>query len=270
MMRIMKMLGSLWSARMLAWEMAKREVYSRYRGSIVGLAWSFFFPVLMLCVYTFVFGVIFRSRWTAGADMQSTSDFAIILFAGLVVYGMFSECLVKAPMLIVGNVQFVKKVVFPLEVLPVSCVLAAIFHMGISLIVLFMAMFLVGGEIPWTVILLPAVLLPLVLATLGLTWFLSASGVFLRDLSQVMPLLSMVLLFLSPVFYPISMIPERFRSIVELNPITGVVDAARAVLVFGTSPNWSVVGWQLLASLFIALFGLLWFRFVRKGFSDVL
>ncbi|GAB3509069.1 ABC transporter permease [Pseudoxanthomonas daejeonensis] len=260
----------LWTNRKLAWEMAKREVYSRYRGSAVGVAWSFFFPVLMLGVYTFVFGVIFRSKWTVPDGQQSTTEFALILFAGLIVFGMFSECLVKSPALIANNPQFVKKVVFPLEVLPVSCVLAAIFHMLVSLVVLFMAMLFVQGGVPWTALLFPLVVFPLLLATLGVSWFLASTGVYLRDLGQLMPLLSMALLFMSPVFYPITAIPERYRHIVEMNPITGVVDAAREVLVFGRLPDWSVIGWQMLASLVIAVLGLAWFRYVRKGFADVL
>lgn len=262
--------ASFWIQRALAWEMAKREVYSRYQGSVAGLAWSFFYPVLMLGVYTFVFGVIFRSRWSADAGNLPTSEFALILFAGLIVYGMFSECLIKAPALITANIQFVKKVVFPLEVLPVSCVLAATFHMVVGLLVLFAAMLLVQGGIPVTALMFPFVFLPLALATLGITWFIAASGVYLRDLAQVMPLVSTMLLFLSPIFYPITAVPEKFRRIVELNPITGVVEGVREVLIFGRLPDLSVLAWQYVAAVTIAALGLWWFRFVRKGFADVI
>lgn len=262
---------AIWSHRKLAWEMAKREVYSRYRGSVAGVAWSFFYPVMMLGVYTFVFGVIFRSRWTGSmGDGLPMPEFALVLFAGLIVYGLFSECIVRAPGLVVSNVQFVKKVVFPLEILPVSSVLAALFHMLVSLVVLFCAMLLIQGYIPPTALLAPLVLLPMVIATLGISWFLAASGVYLRDLSQFMPMVSTVLLFMSPVFYPISAIPEKFRHLVYLNPITGLVDAARDVLVFGRLPDWTGLSIQYAIATSIAILGLAWFRFTRKGFADVL
>lgn len=255
----------------LAWEMARRDVFARYKGSVIGLAWSFFYPVLMLGVYTFVFGVIFRSRWaSADGDVPLTSEFALILFSGLVVYGFFSECLNKAPLLVAGNVQFVKKVVFPLAVLPVSTVLSALFHMAVSLVVLLLAMLVLKGSFPPTIVAFPLVVLPLVMATLGCTWLLSALGVYLRDLSQITPLLTTMLLFLSPVFYPITAVPPTFRRVVELNPITGVMDGVRDALVFGRWPDPGLLAWQYAVGLLVMIGGLAVFQFLRKGFADVI
>ncbi|HGM7308303.1 TPA: ABC transporter permease [Stenotrophomonas maltophilia] len=262
---------SLATRASLAWEMAKRDVFARYKGSVIGLAWSFFYPVLMLGVYTFVFGVIFRSRWTGThSDAPLTSEFALILFSGLVVYGFFSECLNKAPGLITANGQFVKKVVFPLEVLPVSTALSALFHMLVSLLVLLIAMLLLKGGVPVTAIAFPVVMMPLLLATLGCTWLFSALGVYLRDLGQIMPLVTTMLLFLSPVFYPITAVPASFRHIVELNPITGVMDGVRDTLIFGHWPDMGLLLWQYLVGLLIMLFGLSVFQYVRRGFADVI
>lgn len=255
----------------LAWEMAKREVFARYKGSVIGLAWSFFYPVLMLGVYTFVFGVIFRSRWsTTAGETSLTSEFALILFSGLVVYGFFSECLNKAPALITVNVQFVKKVVFPLEVLPLSAALAALFHMLVSLLVLLVAMLVLKGSIPVTAVAFPLVVAPLIFATLGLTWFFSALGVYLRDLSQIMPLATTMLLFLSPVFYPITAVPASFRKVVAFNPITGVMDGVRDTLIFGVWPNYNLLLWQFVVGLLLMFCGLAVFQYVRKGFADVI
>lgn len=258
----------------LACEMAKRDVFARYKGSVVGLAWSFFYPVLMLAVYTFVFGVIFRSRWSGTQTAQNgeglTSEFALILFSGLVVYGFFSECLNKAPGLITANTQFVKKVVFPLEVLPLSTALAALFHMLVSLVVLLIAMLVLKGNIPVTAVAFPLVMLPLLFATLGLTWLFCALGVYLRDLSQIMPLATTMLLFLSPVFYPITAVPESFQRVVRLNPITGVMDGVRDTLIFGVWPDFGLLFWQALPGLLLMVIGLAIFQYLRRGFADVL
>lgn len=258
--------------RGLVWAMAKREIQGRYRGSALGVAWSFVYPVLMLAVYTFVFGVIFKSRWggAAVAAGEPISRFAIILFAGLVVYGMFAESISKAPALITSNAAYVKKVVFPLEILPVASVIAAVVHMCVGLLVLLLAQLLTAGALPWTALAFPVVVLPFVLATTGLSWALAATGTYLRDLAQVAPLFATVMLFLAPVFYPLSAVPEAFRPLIEMNPVTGLVDAVRGVLVFGRLPDLQWLCWQYVSAFIIALLGLAWFRLLRRGFADVL
>lgn len=263
------LLASLWHNRQLILQMSKREVIGRYRGSVMGLTWSFFTPVLMLAVYTFVFSVVFKARWGVGGE-ESKSDFAILLFAGMIVHGLFSECVNRAPSLILSNVNYVKKVVFPLEILPWVAMGSALFHSAISFVVLLLAQLLLSQTMPWTVVLFPLVLLPLVLATMGVAWFLSALGVYLRDVGQTTGFITTVLMFLSPVFYPVSALPEEYRFWFHLNPLTFIIEEGRNTLVFGQMPDWG--GWAiyLVFSAVIAWGGYWWFQKSRKGFADVL
>ena len=191
------LLSSLWTHRRLIVQMTRREVIGRYRGSVIGLAWSFFNPLLMLVVYTFVFGVVFKARWGTTGD-ESRAKFALVLFAGLIVHGLLAECLVRAPELIVSQVNYVKKVVFPLEILPVVIALSAAFHALISALALLLAMAVVNEPVPWTAPLLPLVLAPLAIGGLGLCWILASLGVFVRDIAQTIGIAVTVLMFVSP------------------------------------------------------------------------
>jgi lipopolysaccharide transport system permease protein len=250
-------------------DLAKRDIASRYRGSVIGMSWSFLTPMLMLAVYTFVFGVIFQSRWPSVAG-QNTTEFALVLFAGLIVFGLVSETLQRAPSVIVGQPQYVKKMVFPLGVLPAAMVLGALFHSLVSVVVLLLATLLVKGSIPATAAWFPVVFGPVVLACLGLAWALSATGVYMRDMAHVMPMVATVMLFLSPIFYPLEAIPESVRGLVALNPLGGPVDQARQVLLFGQSPEWRLLGWQWATGIGFAAAGHMWFRCLRRRFADVL
>jgi len=263
----LQMFSSLWRHRDLVWVMTRREVVGRYRGSFLGLLWSFFNPLLLLAVYTFVFSVVFEARW--GVAVAGRGQFAVILFAGLIVHGLFSEAIARAPALVPANVNFVKKVVFPLEILPWVSMGATLFHGLMSLLVLFIFI-LLGGGLHWTFMLIPVVLLPLVLFAMGLSWLLASLGVFIRDIGQAMGLVTTLLLFLCPIFYPLSAIPEKFRPLVYLNPLTFPVEQARAVLVFGEPPSWIGLGVYLAAGLGVAWMGFWWFQKTRKGFADVL
>lgn len=258
---------SLWRNRQLIVQMTKREVVGRYKGSVMGLAWSFFNPVFMLVVYTFVFSVIFKSRW--GGD-ESRTLFALVLFVGMIVLGLFSEVVNRAPSIILSNVNYVKKVVFPIEVLPVIAMGAALFHTLISLSVLLMAFLLFNGFLHWTVIFTPLILLPLVIMTLGISWMLAAIGVFLRDVSQTIGLITTVLMFLSPVFYPVTAVPERFRPFIMANPLTFIIEQAREVVIWGHLPNWIGLGAYTLVAMMFAWAGYFIFQKTRKGFADVL
>jgi lipopolysaccharide transport system permease protein len=265
---IVELFASQWRNRRLIIQLAKRDVLGRYRGSVLGLAWSFFNPLLMLVVYTFVFSVVFKARWgLAGEDKVS---FAIILFAGLIVHGLFAECINRAPNLIVSNPNYVKKVVFPLEILPSVTLGSALFHAGVSLVVLLITQLIVTQRLPWTVIIFPLVLLPLLLSTVGFAWLLSALGVYLRDVGHTTSILTTVLMFLSPLFYPLSALPENYRIWLHLNPLTFIIEEARNVLIFGRMPNWS--GWTLalVAGTLVSAGGFWWFQKTRKGFADVL
>jgi lipopolysaccharide transport system permease protein len=264
---LMSLVKSVWRNRQLIVQMTKREVVGRYKGSAMGLAWSFFNPVFMLVVYTFVFSMIFKSRW--GGD-ESRTLFAVILFVGMIVLGLFSEVLNRAPSLIISNVNYVKKVVFPLEILPVIAMVAALFHSLISLTVLLVAFLLFNGYLHWTVIFTPLVLLPLVIVTLGLAWMLAAIGVFLRDVGQTIGIIITVLMFLSPVFYPVTAVPERFRLFIMANPLTFIIEQAREVLIWGHLPNWVGLGVYTMAAVLVAWAGYALFQKTRKGFADVL
>jgi lipopolysaccharide transport system permease protein len=260
---------SLWHHRQLIVQMTRREVAGRYKGSAMGLAWSFFNPVFMLMVYTFVFSEIFKARWGVGGE-ESKTQFAVLLFVGLIVLNLFSEVLNRAPGLIISNVNYVKKVVFPIEILPVVAMGAALFHGLVSLGVLLTAFVLFNGYLPVTAVFIPLVLLPLVVLTAGLTWILSSLGVFLRDVGQTIGIITTVMMFLSPVFYPLTAVPERFRPIIMANPLTFIIEQAREVLIWGHFPNWMGLGIYFVAAIVVAWAGYAWFQKTRKGFADVL
>jgi len=259
---------TLWRNRGLIWQLTKREVLGRYRGSIMGLFWSFFNPILMLTVYTFVFSVVFQARWGEGGT--SKADFAIILFAGLIVHALFAECINRSPGLILNNVNYVKKVVFPLEILPWVAMGSALFHATVSVVVLLIFFAVVHGFLNWTALLLPLVLLPLIVLTMGLSWFLASMGVYVRDVAQVTGILTMVLLFLGPIFYPVSALPEEYQTLIHLNPLTFIVEQARAVLIWGKMPTWGGLVIYTVVAMSIAWAGFIWFQVTRRGFADVI
>jgi lipopolysaccharide transport system permease protein len=261
---------SCWQHRQLIVQMTKREVAGRYKGSAFGLAWSFFNPVFMLIVYTFVFSEIFKARWGGIGGDDSKTQFAVLLFVGMIVLSLFSEVLNRAPSLILGNVNYVKKVVFPLEILPVIAMGASLFHCLISFGVLLTAFALFNGYLHWTAIFTPLVVLPLVILTTGLAWMLASLGVFLRDVGQTIGVITTVLTFLSPVFYPVTAVPEQFRPLIMANPLTFIIEQAREVLIWGHIPDWQGLGFYTLASTAIAWAGYAWFQKTRKGFADVL
>lgn len=255
--------------RQLIWQMTKRDALSRYRGSIIGVAWSFFTPLLMLFVYTFIFSVVFKARWGASEE-ESKADFAIILFSGIIVFNLFSDVINRAPGLIISNANYVKRVVFPLEILSWVALGSALFHTGVNLIVLLLVQFVVKGHLPWTSIFFPFVLLPLLFASLGISWFLSALGVYVRDIGQLTGVLTTVLMFFSAIFYPITALPERYRTWLGLNPLVWVISESRKVLVQGVYPDWILLGVLSLVGLLITFVGYWFFQKMRRGFADVL
>jgi lipopolysaccharide transport system permease protein len=259
---------SLWKHRLLIWQMSKREVIGRYRGSLLGLLWSIIHPLLMLAVYTLVFGIILPARW--GVEVGSTTNFAIFLFAGISLYSLFAECVNQAPALILRNVNFVKKVVFPLEILPWVSMGSALFHALINLTVLLLFYLIANHSIHWTVVFLPLIILPFILLTMGLSWFLASLGVFLRDIGQTVGIFTSALLFLSAIFFPLSALPEPYRTYLLLNPLAFIIEQARYVLIWGKVPDWWGLGIFSVFSLVVAWLGLLWFQKTRKGFADVL
>lgn len=261
--------SNLWTNRRLIMQMTQREVVGRYKGSMMGLLWSFLNPVFMLVIYTFVFSVVFKARWNVGVG-ETKTQFAVVLFVGMIVQALFAEVLTRAPGLILANTNYVKKVVFPLEILPVISMGTALFHSFVSLLVLLIAFVLFNGYLHWTVIFAPLIILPLVIMTQGLAWILASLGVFLRDIGQTIGILMTVLSFLAPVFYPISALPEKFQPFIKANPLTLIIEQERAVLIFGKMPDWYGLTLYTLVAMAIAWLGYAWFQKTRKGFADVL
>ena len=259
---------SLWANRQLIARMGQREIIGRYKGSAMGLAWSFITPLFMLAIYTFVFSVVFQARW--GTSEESKTQFAVVLFAGLIVHTLFSDVINRAPQLVLGNVNYVKKVVFPLEILPVVQLLSATFHALVSVVVLIAAQLVFQGSLPITALLLPVVLLPFLLLTLGLAWCLASLGVFVRDVGQTISLITSVMLFMSPVFFPVQSQPPALQPWMHLNPLTFVIEQVREVVVWGRLPDWRGLAVYSLASIATAWLGFAWFQKTRKGFADVL
>lgn len=263
-----EIVASFWYNRSLLKASIKREVLGRYRGSVMGILWSFIHPLFMLIVYTFVFSVVFKARWGGGGD--SKTEFALLLFAGLLVFNLFAECINRAPGYVVGNPNYVKKVVFPLEILPWVGLGAAFFHSAVSLGVWLIAYVMFFGLPHATVLYLPLIVLPLALFIMGLSWALASLGVYLRDVGQFISLLTTVLMFISPIFYPASALPEAYRSLLYVNPLTPVIEQTRDVLFWGKAPDFTMQGIYLIASSIVAWLGFAWFQKTRKGFADVL
>lgn len=266
---LLSLASSLAKNRQLIFQMTKREVVGRYKGSVFGLTWSFLHPVLMLAIYTFVFSVVFKARWGVGSA-DSKTQFAILVFVGMIVQGLFSEVVNRAPSLILSNANYVKKVVFPLEILPIISMGAALFHAAVSLLVLLAAFIFINGYLSWTVIFIPFILAPYVILVLGLAWALASLGVFMRDVGQTIGILTTVLMFMSPVFYPVSALPPRFQSWILINPLTFIIEQIRSALVEGQLPDWNGLGIYSLIALIVMWVGYNWFQRTRKGFADVL
>lgn len=265
----LSLLRSLWVHRELLRALVMREIIGRYKGSVLGMAWSFLTPLLMVLVFTFVFGEIFQARW-AGSANSGGIDFASALFTGLLAYQFLSDCLSRAPMLVVANANYVKKVVFPLEILPVVSVVAAVFHLLLGYAILIGLVMASNWTLGLTALLVPFVLMPYVLLILGFTWVLSALGVYLRDVGQLIQPALTALLFLSPVFYPLSSVPTALHPVYWANPVTYVSETLRSALLHQTMPD--PMTWLVFTgiSLLVAWLGLVLFQATRKGFADVI
>ncbi|MER9952317.1 ABC transporter permease [Mesorhizobium sp. M0047] len=253
--------------------LARREVAGRYRGSTLGVLWSLLTPLFMLAIYTFVFGVVMKSRWTlpsGQAGEHSTGEFAIILYSGLIPFQLFSEVVSMSPGVILANVNYVKKIVFPIQILPAVSVGSALFHAGVSLLVLFVFSLFAFGGIPVSALWAPIVFAPLVVMVLGIAWFLAAAGVYFRDISQFVSPLITATMFFSPIFFQRTSMPEWLQPWLALNPLTVPVENFRNVVVFGVQPGWMVLGFYSLVALVVAFLGYQFFQKTRKGFADVL
>ncbi|MBS4095624.1 MAG: ABC transporter permease [Sulfuricella sp.] len=257
---------SLQKNQTLILELVKRDIGGRYKGSFGGVLWSFANPLFMLGVYTLVFGTIFNMRW-GGAN--STLEFSLVLFSGLIVFNFFSECVNRAPTLISNQPNYVKKVVFPLEIFPWVAIGSALFHAVVSFVAWLLFYVVLLGMPAWTIILVPIVMLPLLPVMLAVIWGLSALGVYVRDVGQVVHIVTQALLFLSPVFFSLESVPANLREIMLLNPLTFIIDQVRLVMLRGMFPDFLGLALYTAVALIVAWSGFALFQRLRDGFADV-
>lgn len=260
---------ALWKHRELWWRLTEREVLGRYRGSALGIGWSFITPLAMLAVYTFVFSQVFKARW-GGLEQAGPLGFAVNLFAGLIVFNLFSECVNRAPGLVLANPNYVKKVVFPLEVLGSVAVGSSVFHALTSLVILVVFEMVAFRQLPLTLLWLPVIWLPLILGSLACTWFLSAAGVFIRDIGQLIGVGLNMLMFLSPIFFPLSALPPRWQPVLQLNPLAQVIEQTRRTAIQGLNPNWIYVVLAILITFVACEISFRGFQKSKGAFADVL
>jgi len=258
----------LWSCRHLIGQFALRDVLGRYRGSRLGFVWSFFTPLLMLTVYTFIFGIVLEVRFR-GAVPESRWEFALTLFSGLILFAIFAECITRSPTLVIGNPAFVKRTIFPLEILPASVVGAGLIQAAASLLVLLAGKAALLHSFSWTIVCLPLVLLPVVLLGVGLGWMLASLGTFLRDTHHAAAIATQALLFLTPILYPLQRAPEPLRAILRLNPLTVVVDSGRRVIMWNQWPDWTGLAVVTVVAAVVAQLGYACFMKAKRGFADV-
>ena len=264
---ISEVANSLISNRALVYQLTRRNIQIRFRGTALGILWSLVTPILMLVMYTFVFGTILKVRWIQ--QQGGNLEFATILFSGLIVHTYFSECLQHSVDLITSNRQYVKKVFFPLTSLAWVAVLTSLFQAAISTAVLVLYLMLAQNTLHWTLIVVPFLFFPLMLIALGASWIIAATAVYLRDISQMIGLITLALLFVSPVFYPVSSLPDALQPLLYLNPITWVIEQVRGAILWGVLPDLvEYIKYTVIAFL-VAWLGVGWFQRLRPGFADV-
>lgn len=262
----------LYGHRRIIGSLGWRDVEQRYRGSILGLVWAILHPLVLLGIYTVVFNVVMKARWNLEVE-GDTVDYALPLFCGLIAYNLFAEAINRAPGLIVGNTSYVKKVVFPLQALPATLLVSTLVFLGVGLLILVLGVSILGDGPHWTMLLAPLTVLPLVLFTLGISLFLASLGVFVRDIGQAVPMVAQMLFFATPVIYPLNMVEQRagwLHKIMLLNPLAGIIESMRAVMVYGRLPNWGGLLGVLALSVVVAQAGYAWFMKTRRGFADVI
>ena len=245
-----------------------QEIESKYKDSILGMLWAILVPFLMLTIYTFVFSEIFSVKWNV--DTSNKFDFAMILFCGLASFNMISEVMNRSTSLIISHTNYVKKVIFPLELLPISVVLSALFNCVISYAILIIANLLLNGNISPKVLQFFPAMLPLVILALGITFFLSALAVFLKDLSSAISIILMLLMYSSPVFFSVEAVPENFRFICLMNPMTYIIENMRNIILYNQNMDLGYYAISVMVSVIILLIGYTVFNRTKEGFADVL
>jgi lipopolysaccharide transport system permease protein len=247
--------------------LAKRDLLTRYKGSVLGLVWAVITPVVMIAIFTFIFAGIFGSRF---GTSSSHWDYALYLFCGLVPWTMFQETIQQSATTIVNHSNLVKRVVFPLETLPVAQAFSALGSQLFATIALLLGAIVIQHQLHLTFFWLPVILIPQLFFTIGAAWLIASLGVFLRDIVQGVSLLLMAWMYLTPIIYPESMVPDRFRGWINLNPFTALVRCYRRVFLEGQTPDWSGLAYFSVVAVVVFLFGYWWFARTRKNFADVL
>lgn len=268
-----RMVCNLWSHRELIAQITRRDLQGRYRGSFLGLFWTFFTPLLMLIVYTFIFSVILKSRFPdspVGDSFAAHADFSLKLFCGLIVFQIFSETIIATPGVILGNTNFVKKVVFPLEILPLATLLTSLFHAAISLGILLLGITIINRHFTWTMLYFPLMAAPMIFMALGFGWMLASLGVFIRDIGHAMVIVSNLLFFMTPIFYQLSNLSVKLQAVLYLNPLTTIVLNTRGVMMQGQTPQWGAMAIIAIFSMIVLQAGYAWFMKTKKWFPDVI
>ncbi|UUX49982.1 ABC transporter permease [Nisaea acidiphila] len=250
-------------------KIVRNEVISRYRNTLLGVLWSLVTPLIMLLVYSFVFGLVFKVRFGVN-PAQADVPYGVVLFSGLMLHILLAETLMRAQGIVLENPNYVKRVVFPLEILPVAVLLSNLVHAFVALGVLVAVMLAYGLSLHWTAILLPVAWLPLLVMLQGLALLVASLGVFIRDIGQILGLLTTILMFSSSILFPPEMLPETLRPWLLLNPLTIPVDASRDVLLWGTFPNWERLGIYGLVAFATLWIGAWWFLRTKRGFAEVM
>ncbi|HVS73596.1 MAG TPA: ABC transporter permease [Phycisphaerae bacterium] len=267
--------------RDLVWQMARREVVGRYRGSVLGLLWSFFHPLLMLAVYTFAFAYVMKASPRGGMMMGATQpapgsragmfEYALLAFSGLILFNLFAEVMTRSPVCILQSANYVKKVVFPLEILPFVYLVSGLIHASMSLLVLVLGQLLIVHMVPWTAVFAPLAAVPLLIFILGAGWFLASLGVYLRDVGHIMGIVTMLVMWLAPVFYPLDMLKNPIILVaLRLNPLTVPMESFRDLMLYGQCPNLLWLGGYTVVACAVACGGFFFFQRTKRGFADVL
>lgn len=247
--------------------LVKRDFQERYKGSILGLFWAVLHPLLLLIIYTIVFSQIFKLRW-AGVSETSQFDFSIILFSGLMLFNVLAEVLGRSTSAINSNANFVKKMVFPISLLPLICVASALINFCFSFMIWFIFVIIVKALPNLNSLLLPIVILPIIILAVGLSYFLSALTVFFRDLGQITGISTTALLFLSPIFYDRDMVPQHLQTVLSLNPLTKIIENFRQLMIWGETPRLPDLIAPYIVGIFIFVIGFLCFSFLKSKFAD--
>lgn len=268
------MASGLWRMRDLIWQFASRELLERHKGAMLGVVWNVLSPLLTLGVYTFVFGFVLNVRWEqrggqAWEGMNPHVSFALILFCGHAFAHLFTESVSRAPMLVAGRPNLVRKVVFPLEILPVSVLTASVVTFAVSAAILLVLTFALTGRIPITAPLTLLPMIPLLMLSLGCSWYLASLGVFLRDIRNVVQVVVHMITFMSAVFYPIERVPETWRHLVYYNPLAVIIESGRRTLLWGELPDFNRLAWVTLLSVIVMQLGYIWFMRTKRGMADV-